>query len=126
MRTQISSGSYRPVQLRGRWQRTRSRPPPRLSSGNVNLSTFDGMAANGTWNLWVVDDENLDMGSIASWSLTITTTGPPPPPPPPPPRLRHRLRHRHRPATAAAAASTATSPTPPPPPPPPPAAAYRA
>jgi hypothetical protein len=68
--TQITSGSYRPAN----WGAGDPFPAPAPApSGNVNLSTFDGMAPNGTWNLYVVDDASLDMGSITSWSLTITT-----------------------------------------------------
>jgi subtilisin-like proprotein convertase family protein len=31
---------------------------------------FNGTSPNGTWSLWVVDDEELDAGSIsAGWEL---------------------------------------------------------
>jgi hypothetical protein len=64
--------------------------PAPAPSGNVALSTFDGGTANGTWSLYLVDDANVDSGSIGSWSLTVTGGGPPPPPPPPPPRRGRR------------------------------------
>jgi hypothetical protein len=51
-------------------------------SGQVNLSSFDGAAPNGTWSLYVVDDAAADTGHIDSWSLAVTAGGPPPPPPP--------------------------------------------
>jgi hypothetical protein len=36
------------------------------------LSVFNGISANGTWSLYVVDDTHLDAGSITSgWSLDI-------------------------------------------------------
>ncbi len=91
----ITTGSYQPANFFGPGTDEFPAPAP-APSGQVNLSAFNGMAPNGTWNLWVVDDEINDLGSITSWSLTITTSGGPPPPPPPPPRHRHlRLRLRH-------------------------------
>ena len=86
--TAISSGSWRPAN----WPAASDVfPAPAPSqSANVNLSTFDGMAPNGTWTLWVQDDLGGDQGDITSWSLSITTGGGPPPPPPPPPPRHHR------------------------------------
>ena len=47
-------------------------------SGNSLLSIYNGGTANGTWNLYFVDDvagfENCSING--GWSLTITTTGP--------------------------------------------------
>ena len=90
--TAISSGSWRPAN----WPAASDGflAPAPTQSANVNLSTFDGLAPNGTWTLWVQDDLGGDMGSINSWDLTITTSGGPP-------RRRHHhhhhrhLRHRH-------------------------------
>ena len=43
---------------------------------------FDGTDPNGTWQLFVVDDEQGDKGAITGgWSLHITTTDPAPPAP---------------------------------------------
>ena len=79
---QITTGSWRPADYE---PSTDVFPAPAPApSGNVNLSVFDGLSANGTWNLYLVDDAAADMGSITSWSLAITTSGGPPPPPPPP------------------------------------------
>jgi subtilisin-like proprotein convertase family protein len=36
------------------------------------LSTFNGLAANGTWSLKVVDSGSGDTGSILNWSLLFT------------------------------------------------------
>jgi hypothetical protein len=36
------------------------------------LSSFDGMAANGAWDLFVADESTPDQGTLESWSLTIT------------------------------------------------------
>ena len=46
-------------------------PDPQL------LSVFNGVNPNGTWSLYVVDDANVDSGSIAQgWELSITTQDP--------------------------------------------------
>jgi subtilisin-like proprotein convertase family protein len=68
---QIVSGSYRPAN----WPRMADPfpGPAPARSGAVALSTFDGGQANGTWALYVVDDEAVDVGSLAGWSLKITT-----------------------------------------------------
>jgi len=83
--TRIRPRSYRPTN----YGAGDSFPAPApLPSGNVSLSTFDGMSPNGTWSLYVVDAERYwlgDFGNITGWSLTITSGGPEPPPPPPPP-----------------------------------------
>jgi hypothetical protein len=96
----IENGSYRPA----------NHQPPDFfyspaptQSGNVSMSTFDGVAPNGTWNLWLMDDSGEDAGDIGGWSLNITTNGGPPPPPPPRPPP-----------------PPPPPPAPPPPPPPPP------
>jgi uncharacterized repeat protein (TIGR01451 family) len=40
----------------------------------TNLSACNGSNPNGAWNLFVIDDTTLDVGSIASgWILTLTT-----------------------------------------------------
>jgi Ca2+-binding RTX toxin-like protein len=43
---------------------------------SASLAQFDGGVANGTWSLYVLDDSEGDIGSIASWSLTLTTQDP--------------------------------------------------
>ena len=55
--------------------------PAPASAYGTNLGVFNSLAPNGTWRLYVMDDENSDVGSIASWVLTIDTTGGTPPPP---------------------------------------------
>ena len=55
-------------------------PPP---SGNVALSTFNGIDPNGTWSLYVIDDFPADAGDgefqlptfSCGWSIDITTSG---------------------------------------------------
>jgi hypothetical protein len=39
------------------------------------LSTFDGLSAQGSWTLKVVDDAYLDQGTLDSWSLHFTFDG---------------------------------------------------
>lgn len=47
-------------------------PGPGSTSYAADLSVFNGTNPNGTWSLYVVDDENLDTGSITQgWSITI-------------------------------------------------------
>jgi subtilisin-like proprotein convertase family protein len=48
-------------------------PGPGTSAGAANLDTQNGHDPNGNWQLFVLDDNVNDSGSIASWGLTITT-----------------------------------------------------
>jgi subtilisin-like proprotein convertase family protein len=51
-------------------------PAPGQTNYTADLSVFNGTVPNGTWQLFVVDDENVDTGSISGgWSLDITTGG---------------------------------------------------
>ncbi len=44
---------------------------------STDLTSFAGAAANGQWNLYVLDDTSSDTGSINSgWSIDIITTDP--------------------------------------------------
>lgn len=80
--TQISSGTFRPSNFNtnttlepGGIDNFPSPGPGQAVYGS-DLSVFNGTAPNGTWQLFVVDDENVDAGSIATgWALGITTTG---------------------------------------------------
>ena len=72
---QISSGTYRPTNYNGNDGATDSfsAPAPGGPFG-ASLGAFNGTSPNGSWNLFVNDDEALDVGSIASgWELIITT-----------------------------------------------------
>ena len=52
-------------------------PGPGVSSYTADLGVFAGTNPNGNWNLYVVDDENIDQGSIAGgWSLELTVAVP--------------------------------------------------
>ena len=56
------------------------------STGDTDLSVFDGTNPNGTWRLFVLDDDDSDSftGNLDGWSLEIATPDPPPPVVPPP------------------------------------------
>ena len=65
----ITAGSYKPTNLGAFSEPTAGGP-----FGNA-LSVFDGASPNGTWRLFVFDDNNnATIGSISGgWSLDITT-----------------------------------------------------
>jgi subtilisin-like proprotein convertase family protein len=73
----VVSGTYRPTN-RGA-DDTFGSPAPPLSSSVASLAVFNGTDPNGTWSLYVVDDDNSDAGNIAGgWAITITTAVAPP------------------------------------------------
>ena len=52
---------------------TMDAPAPNVADGTT-LSTLNGIDPNGTWQLFVYDQFNGDIGQIAGgWSLTLTT-----------------------------------------------------
>jgi subtilisin family serine protease/subtilisin-like proprotein convertase family protein len=74
---QITSGTYKPSN-NGAGD-TFPAPAPAGPHGTA-LSVFASTDPNGTWSLFVVDDEAGDTGQIAGgWALAITTTDPPQP-----------------------------------------------
>jgi subtilisin-like proprotein convertase family protein len=48
--------------------------PGAITQATPLLSSFAGNM-NGVWNLYVVDDAGLDVGSIASWTITFEING---------------------------------------------------
>lgn len=72
----LSSTSYAPTNIAdGEGADSYSSPAP-PSGYSSALSVFNGVAPNGTWNLFVVDDTGFDSGSITGgWTLSITTIG---------------------------------------------------
>jgi hypothetical protein len=80
--TALSSGTFRPVDddddvapQAGFEQDVFASPAP-APSGNTALSTFNGAEPNGTWNLWVVDDQTQATTSFTGgWCIDILTTG---------------------------------------------------
>jgi subtilisin-like proprotein convertase family protein len=80
----LVSGTYQPTNDVGTGGETFPAPAPAPSGGSA-LSVFNGTNPNGTWSLYVVDDEAGDLGTITGgWSLSITTdcVGPTPTPTP--------------------------------------------
>ena len=75
----INSGTYRPTSYEG------FTPPAPPQAGDPSgpfaptLAAFNGTNPNGSWQLFVVDDENdpkgVDAGSLSGWGLRITLTG---------------------------------------------------
>ncbi len=66
----LFTGTFRPTNLGSgdSWPA----PAPTASSATT-LGTFIGSNPNGTWSLFVVDDTEVDAGSIGSWCLTISS-----------------------------------------------------
>jgi hypothetical protein len=66
---QIVAGAFAPVNYSG-VDPFVGAPPV---SGDVALSTFNGIKANGVWRLYIFDDTDDEGGSLPEgWSLTIT------------------------------------------------------
>ena len=69
---QMATGTFRPTNLGS--TETFGPPAPAGPYGST-LSAFNGTDAQGTWRLFVVDDEGFDTGLIASgWSLIISSS----------------------------------------------------
>ncbi|NQW03003.1 MAG: hypothetical protein HQ485_03150, partial [Acidobacteria bacterium] len=67
---QIVAGTYAPTDFSP--GETLPNPAPAGPYGTA-LSVFNGTDPNGTWNLYVNDDEGFDSGSIAGWSVVANT-----------------------------------------------------
>ncbi len=50
-------------------------PPAPAGPYGTALSAFNGVSANGTWKLYIVDDIAVTAGDAEGWSIAITTTG---------------------------------------------------
>jgi subtilisin-like proprotein convertase family protein len=76
----LPSGTFRPANVGIGDSFPLPAPTPPYNStapeGAATLSSvFNGTNPNGTWSLYVIDDEFEDSGSISSgWSLAVTTT----------------------------------------------------
>ncbi|MDQ6633028.1 MAG: hypothetical protein M3Y82_14935 [Verrucomicrobiota bacterium] len=69
----LTNGTYLPSNFIGTGTDTFPPLTP-VPSSAANLSIFNGKNPNGTWNLYVVDDQSADAGQIANgWSLSIVT-----------------------------------------------------
>jgi hypothetical protein len=66
----VDSGVFRPTNYGNPDLFAAPAPAP---DGSVALSTFDGTNPNGTWQLFVMDDDGiLDVGDMRGWALRIT------------------------------------------------------
>ena len=72
--SQIVSGTFRPNNFSNVSDNdTFPAPAPNPRDPSPQLSGFDGLKANGDWDLYVLDDASGDCGAFAGgWSLTIT------------------------------------------------------
>jgi uncharacterized repeat protein (TIGR01451 family) len=50
-------------------------PPAPSGSYGTNLSALNGINPNGTWSLYIRDDDLGDSGQLGGWSVNITTVG---------------------------------------------------
>jgi len=74
------SGSYRPSNYSNYAADTLPAPAPSAAGVGSALSVFDGTDPNGTWQLFVADNDTSDSGTIAGgWSLRISTADQPTP-----------------------------------------------
>ena len=76
----IPAGTYRPANYLGLatpepgGMDNFPAPGPGLLSYTADFNVFNGTAPNGTWNLFVVDDQAIDTMSLPSgWSIDVTT-----------------------------------------------------
>lgn len=79
----LVSGTFKPTNVGAGDPFPAPAPAP---SGGSALSVFNGTDPNGTWNLYVLDDESIDRGTLSGWTINITTNcgGPNPTPSPTP------------------------------------------
>jgi len=69
--TALMSGTFKPTNIATGDPFPAPAPAP---SGGSALSVFNGTNPNGTWSLYVLDDESTDSGNLAGgWELNITT-----------------------------------------------------
>lgn len=76
--TPITTGTFRPTNylLGDSFPAPAPPEPPLPARYGTTLSGFIGTNPNGAWSLFIVDDTQLDSGSIAGgWRLAITTSG---------------------------------------------------
>lgn len=70
----LTSGTFRPTD----YERGDTLPAPAPAPPfSTNLSAFAGLDPNGTWHLYVADDQTGDLGRIAGgWELSLQTIDP--------------------------------------------------
>ena len=76
----LTSGTFKPTNYTGNGGPNDLFPSPApVGPYGSLLSTFNGTNPNGTWSLFVFDDEGGDVGRITNgWSLDISTAVPEP------------------------------------------------
>jgi uncharacterized repeat protein (TIGR01451 family) len=75
---QIVTGTFRPANHGGLPDNFPAPAP--AAPFATTLSAFSGINPNGVWSLYVVDDENLDAGSLTGWCLNLVESAPVNPP----------------------------------------------
>lgn len=78
----LVSGTYRPVDddddvgPQPGFETDVWAPPAPTPTNSTSLATFNGTDPNGTWSLWMVDDQNQSSVNInGGWCIDIITTG---------------------------------------------------
>jgi subtilisin-like proprotein convertase family protein len=72
-----ATGTYRPTNYEAAAD-VFPAPAPATSTNTTFAAAFNGITANGTWSLYVVDDIGVDVGTIGNgWTINITTSGTP-------------------------------------------------
>ncbi|MGZ5340318.1 MAG: hypothetical protein ACXWED_02780 [Solirubrobacterales bacterium] len=71
----LATGTYKPTN--GNGGDGDAFPSPAPSGSYANLAALNGHSPNGTWNLYLNDDDGTGVdpgtGSVQSWSLTLST-----------------------------------------------------
>jgi uncharacterized repeat protein (TIGR01451 family) len=71
----ILTGSYRPTTFES--GSDNFPPPAPVAPFGTALSTFSGINPNGVWSLFIIDDLDGDIGTLAGgWRLSISTANP--------------------------------------------------
>ena len=73
--TFVDRGTYRPTDLDESWELPDTWPQAPSPSDATTLASFYGADPNGTWNLYVLDDNDTTTGTIRyGWCLNVTAT----------------------------------------------------
>jgi subtilisin-like proprotein convertase family protein len=68
------SGTYRPSNFEAAADQFPAPGPGAITQPTPTLASFTGNP-NGQWKLFIVDDANLDAGSMTTWSITFNVAG---------------------------------------------------